>query len=185
MINIDGETKIHQVDRVVTEVRYHKLTDTELLAKYAVPTEFFVSGDTDTGLPQLVGIDAPLTFRSLVDTYMADVKKERAQGLDYYTENMDHAMKYAARIGDSMIAFQLMDMIKAKDKNVFVSPEILIEVWEACRNHAYRLTQDGETERAASVLHRGIDLWQNQLNKLPLTSRLARLVNEVASSQIF
>ena len=77
MTNEAHLTKIHQVDQIVTEVKYHKLTDAELLTKYAVPTEFYVSGDTDTELPQLVGIDAPLTFRSLVDHYMANVKLER------------------------------------------------------------------------------------------------------------
>ena len=94
-------------------------------------------------------------------------------------------MRYAARIGDSTIAFQLIDMVKGKDKNVFVSPEILLEVWEACRNHASRLTLDGENERATSILHEGIELWQDQLNKLPLGSRLGRLINEFANSQIF
>lgn len=174
----------HQVDRIVTEVKTQKISDEKLLTDYAIPTAFYVDENEDTELPKLIGIDKPYTFKNLIDGSMAKVRKDKERGLQGYSKDMDNTMRYAARTGDTAVAFEIMDIIGADDKNTFVSPEILVEVWEACRNHAYKLRNTGDQEQAVRVLHRGIDLWQNQLEKLPLGSRLGRMLNRVANAQI-
>lgn len=184
--NLDNKGPLHifQVDKIVAEVKTAKISDEKLLSQYAVPSEYYVSGEEDTGLPQLIGVDAPLTFQDMADHYMAKVREERQKGILHFTENMNHALEYAARIGDSTIAFQIMDYIDAKEKDMFVDPKILLDLWDACRNHAFRLKVAGENEKAVNILHEGIDLWQNQLEKLPFGSRLSRLINRTLKSQV-